>query len=132
MCIFLKPIGCSKSSYPSTITIFAGIFYVKLTEDRDCAIYLNTSSLDYETISEYSLEVQLESIQGLINPESSKATIKVHVNDANDNAPVFVFPEQSTIAAAKGKYFAIVTKDMLLGTNVLQVKVSFHVTVIDF
>ncbi|CAB3235908.1 unnamed protein product [Arctia plantaginis] len=99
-----------------------GIFYVKLTEDRDCAIYLNTSSLDYETLGEYSLEVQLESIQGLINPESSKATIKVHVIDANDNAPVFAFPEQSTIAAAKGKYFAIVTKDMLLGTNVLQVK----------
>ncbi|XP_026731522.1 cadherin-99C [Trichoplusia ni] len=99
-----------------------GIFYVKLTEERDCAIYLNTSSLDYETLTEYSLEVQLESIQGLINPESSKATIKVHVTDANDNAPVFVFPEQSTVAGAKEKYFAIVTKDMLLGTNVLQVK----------
>ncbi|KAJ8719097.1 hypothetical protein PYW07_016653 [Mythimna separata] len=99
-----------------------GVFYVKLTEERDCAIYLNTSSLDYETLGEYSLEVQLESIQGLINPESSKATIKVHVTDANDNDPVFVFPEQSSISVAKGKYFAIVTKDMLLGTNVLQVK----------
>uniref|UniRef100_A0A2A4J1V5 Cadherin domain-containing protein n=1 Tax=Heliothis virescens TaxID=7102 RepID=A0A2A4J1V5_HELVI len=99
-----------------------GVFYVKLTEERDCAIYLNTSSLDYETLAEYSLEVQLESIQGLINPESSKATIKVHVTDANDNAPMFVFPEQSSIEAAKGKYYAIVTKDMLLGTNVLQVK----------
>ncbi|CAH0583152.1 unnamed protein product [Chrysodeixis includens] len=99
-----------------------GVFYVKLTEERDCAIYLNTSSLDYETLTEYSLEVQLESIQGLINPESSKATIKVHVTDANDNAPVFVFPDQSTVAGAKEKYFAIVTKDMLLGTNVLQVK----------
>ncbi|XP_075975819.1 cadherin 99C isoform X3 [Anticarsia gemmatalis] len=98
-----------------------GVFYVKLTEDRDCAIYLNTSSLDYETLGEYSLEVQLESIQGLINPESSRAKIKVHVTDANDNAPVFTFPEQSTIVGAKGKYFAIVTKDMLLGTNVLQV-----------
>ncbi|KAJ2947536.1 hypothetical protein O0L34_g17324 [Tuta absoluta] len=99
-----------------------GVFYVKLTDDRDCAIYLNTSSLDYETLSEYSLEVQLESIQGLINPDSSKAVIKVHVTDANDNAPMFVFPEQSTIAGAKGKYYAIVTKDMLLGTNVVQVK----------
>ncbi|CAH0674071.1 unnamed protein product [Spodoptera exigua] len=99
-----------------------GVFYVKLTEDRDCAIYLNTSSLDYETLSEYSLEVQLESIQGLINPENSKATIKVHITDANDNEPVFVFPEQSTITTAKGKYYAVVTKDMLLGTRFLQVK----------
>ncbi|XP_028034875.1 cadherin-99C [Bombyx mandarina] len=99
-----------------------GIFYVKLTEDRDCAIYLNTSSLDYETLSEYSLEVQLESIQGLINPDSSRALVKVHVTDVNDNHPVFVFNEQSTVAAAKGKYFAIVNKEMLLGTNVLQVK----------
>ncbi|XP_013173733.1 PREDICTED: protocadherin-15 [Papilio xuthus] len=99
-----------------------GVFYVKLTEERDCAIYLNTSSLDYETLSEYSLEVQLESIQGLINPDASKAVVKVHVTDANDNAPVFVFPEQSTIANAKEKYFAIATKEMLLGTNVLQVK----------
>lgn len=72
----------------------------------------------------YSLEIQLESIQGLINPESSKANVKVHVTDVNDNSPVFVFPEQSTIAAAKGKYFAIVTKDTPLGTNVVQVKVS--------
>ncbi|XP_013142177.1 PREDICTED: protocadherin-15, partial [Papilio polytes] len=99
-----------------------GVFYVKLTEERDCAIYLNTSSLDYETLTEYSLEVQLESIQGLINPDASKAVVKVHVTDANDNAPVFVFPEQSTIANAKEKYFAIATKEMLLGTNVLQVK----------
>lgn len=105
-----------------TDTSQKGVFYVKLTEERDCAIYLNTSSLDYETLAEYSLEVQLESIQGLINPESSKATIKVHITDANDNAPVFVFPEQSTIVGAKDKYFAIVTKDMLLSTNVLQVK----------
>ncbi|KOB79512.1 Protocadherin-15, partial [Operophtera brumata] len=96
------------------------VFYVKLTEDRDCAIYLNTSSLDYETISEYTLEVQLESIQGLINPESSRALVRVHVTDANDNAPAFTLSEQSSILAARGKHFAIVTKDMLLGTNVLQ------------
>ncbi|VVC88252.1 unnamed protein product [Leptidea sinapis] len=51
------------------------VFYVKLTEERDCAIYLN-SSLDYETLTEYSLEVQLESIQGLINPDSSRAMAK--------------------------------------------------------
>ncbi|KAJ0177892.1 hypothetical protein K1T71_006765 [Dendrolimus kikuchii] len=99
-----------------------GIFYVKLTEERDCAIYLNTSTVDYEILSEYSLEVQLESIQGLINPENSKAMVKVHITDVNDNTPTFVFPEQSTIVGAKGKYFAIVTKDMLLGTNVVQVK----------
>lgn len=99
---------------------------MKLTEERDCAIYLNTSSLDYETLNEYSLEVQLESIQGLINPDASKAVVKVHITDANDNAPVFVFPEQSTIANAKEKYFAIATKEMLLGTNVLQVKVKFY------
>ncbi|XP_059058690.1 cadherin-99C [Achroia grisella] len=105
-----------------TETSQKGVFYVNLTLERDCAIYLNTSSLDYESLSEYSLEIQLESIQGLINPESSKAVVKVHVTDANDNAPMFIFPDQSTITAAKGKYFAIVTKDMLLGTNVLQVK----------
>ncbi|CAH2244012.1 jg2522 [Pararge aegeria aegeria] len=98
-----------------------GIFYVKLTEERDCAIYLN-SSLDYESLTEYSLEIQLESIQGLINPEANKAVIRVHVTDVNDNAPMFIFPEQSTIIGAKGKYFAIATKEMPLGANVLQVK----------
>ncbi|CAH0723630.1 unnamed protein product, partial [Brenthis ino] len=98
-----------------------GIFYVKLTTERDCAIYLN-KTLDYEDITEYSLEVQLESIQGLINLESNQAVIKVHVTDVNDNTPLFVFNEQSTMAGAKGKYFAIATKDMPLGTNVLQVK----------
>ncbi|XP_052739794.1 cadherin-99C [Bicyclus anynana] len=103
-----------------TDTTQKGAFYVKLTEERDCAIYLN-SSLDYETLTEYSLEIQLESIQGLINPEANKAVIKVHVTDVNDNAPVFIFPEQSSIVGAKGKYFAIATKEMPLGTNVLQV-----------
>ncbi|XP_061704907.1 cadherin-99C [Cydia pomonella] len=98
------------------------VFYVKLTEERDCAIYLNTSSLDYETLAEYSLEIQLESLQGLINPESSKANVKVHVTDVNDNSPVFVGTDQSTIPAAKGKYYAIVTKDMPLDTVVVQVK----------
>ncbi|XP_050665253.1 cadherin-99C isoform X2 [Leptidea sinapis] len=97
------------------------VFYVKLTEERDCAIYLN-SSLDYETLTEYSLEVQLESIQGLINPDSSRAMVRIHVTDVNDNPPVFIFNEQSTIAGARGKYYAIATKDMPLGTNVLQVK----------
>ncbi|XP_041989254.1 cadherin-99C [Aricia agestis] len=104
-----------------TETSQKGVFYVKLTEERDCAIYLN-GSLDYETLTEYTLEVQLESIQGLINLDQHKAKIRVHVTDVNDNAPVFVFPDQSTIMAAKGKYFAIATKDMPLGTNLLQVK----------
>lgn len=97
---------------------------MKLTEERDCAIYLN-SSLDYETLTEYSLEVQLESIQGLISPEASKAVIKVHVTDVNDNAPMFVFSDQSTIVGAKGKYFAIATKELPLGANLVQVKVRF-------
>ncbi|CAH2040674.1 unnamed protein product, partial [Iphiclides podalirius] len=105
-----------------TDTSQKGVFYVRLTEERDCAIYLNTSSLDYEALTEYSLEVQLESIRGLINPDASRAVVKVHVTDANDNTPAFVFPEQSTIPNASGKYFAIATKEMLLGTNLLQVK----------
>lgn len=96
---------------------------MKLTSERDCAIYLN-QTLDYETTTEYSLEIQLESIQGLINPESNQAVIKIHVTDVNDNIPIFVFNEQSNISGAKEKYFAIATKDMPLGTNVLQVKVS--------
>jgi hypothetical protein len=112
------------SKYFALFTYFlSGVFYVKLTEDRDCAIYLNSSTLDYEALNEYTLEVQLESIQGLINPDSSKALVKVHVTDVNDNAPLFVFRDQSTIAGAMGKYFAIVTRDTLLDTNVLQVKV---------
>lgn len=104
-----------------TKTSQRGTFYVKLTSERDCAIYLN-QTLDYETATEYSLEIQLESIQGLINPESNQAVIKIHVTDVNDNIPIFVFNEQSNISGAKEKYFAIATKDMPLGTNVLQVK----------
>ncbi|GBP26752.1 Cadherin-99C [Eumeta japonica] len=67
-----------------TETSQSGVFLVKLNEDRDCAIYLNTSSLDYETVNEYSLEVQLESIKGLINPDSGRALVKVHITDAKD------------------------------------------------
>lgn len=94
-----------------------------MTDDKNCAIYLIAPRLDYENQTEYHLEVHLDSLQGLVNPDRSYASLRLHVTDVNDNSPYFVFPEQPEIKGARKKYYAVVTKDIDLDSNIIQVQV---------
>lgn len=96
-----------------------------MTDDRNCAIYLKSANLDYENRTEYLLEVHLDSLQGLVNPDKSYASLKLHVKDVNDNSPTFIYPDQSEIKLARKKYYTVVSKDMDLDSNIIQVQVSF-------
>lgn len=90
-----------------------GKFYVNVTKERNCALYLNTS-LDYETEETYKIEVQIMSLQGFINKEFSKTQITINVVDINDNKPYFVNDRE--------KYYAAVTDQSPVSTTVTHVK----------
>lgn len=89
-------------------------------------MYLS-NTLDYETKETYELEIQLDSLQGLVNPMRSSAIVKLQVVDVNDNLPQFVFPRQKR-SIGTGTYYGALPRDAGLNIVVLQVKVSnsFH------
>ena len=66
--------------------------------------------LDRETKSVY--EVIVSAKDGGAKVRSSKATVRIIVTDVNDNIPVFVEPEETTLS---------VREDQPSGTQVLQV-----------
>lgn len=94
-----------------------GKFKVNITEERNCALYLN-GSLDYESEESYQLEVQLISLQGFINRDFSTTQVTINVADINDNAPFFIFPSDDYGA----KYYAAVPYNAPVSTTLTQVK----------
>lgn len=64
----------------------------------------------------------MDTLSGLVNPQKSLTTVKIHIVDVNDNSPEFVFPE-SRYKIAKAVYHGAIAKDAQFGTNVLTVKV---------
>nr|CAI5831259.1 unnamed protein product [Callosobruchus analis] len=93
-----------------------GKFHINVTEDRNCALYLN-SSLDYETKESYHIEVEIMSLQGFINREFAITQITINVQDVNDNRPYFIYPMEGL-----RKYYAALPDESGLSTAVTQVK----------
>jgi hypothetical protein len=67
----------------------------------------------------------INSIYSVSNQSMLHLQVKVNVVDINDNRPHFVFPN----AKFNGKYFGAIPVDSQIGTIVLQVKVSYSITV---
>lgn len=103
------------------INYIAGNFLINVTEDRNCAIYLNTT-LDFEAQETYTFEVELMSLQGFINKEFAVTHITVNVVDVNDNKPKFLFPGSLEFK----KYYAAIPDNAALSTTVIQVKAEDH------
>ncbi|KAJ8954941.1 hypothetical protein NQ318_000371 [Aromia moschata] len=93
-----------------------GKFFINVTEDRNCALYLN-DTVDYETQESYQFEVEIMSLQGFINKEFAIAQITVNVVDVNDNAPYFIFP-----VPGQEEYYAGIAQNSPVSTTVAQVK----------
>lgn len=91
---------------------------MNVTEERNCALYLN-DTVDYETEESYQLEVQLISLQGFINKDFSTTQVTINVADVNDNKPHFVYPDN----ARTEKFYAAVSDFSPIATTVLQLKV---------
>lgn len=96
--------------------MFVGKFFINVTEERNCALYLN-DTVDYETQESYQFEVEIMSLQGFINKEFAIAQITVNVLDINDNMPYFIFPSVET-----KKYYSAISMNSPLSTTVTQVK----------
>ncbi|KAF5300091.1 hypothetical protein FQA39_LY11283 [Lamprigera yunnana] len=94
-----------------------GKFKVNITEEKNCALYLN-GTLDYEKEESYQLEVQLISLQGFINRDFSTTQVTINVGDVNDNKPSFLFSPNSN----QDKYYAALSTNAPLSTTVVQVK----------
>ncbi|XP_044262144.1 cadherin-99C [Tribolium madens] len=90
-------------------------FLVNVTEDRNCALYLN-GTIDFEFEEGYQLEVQIMSLQGFINKEFSVTEVTINIVDVNDNVPFFIFPSGTK------KYHAAITANSPLLSTVTQIK----------
>ncbi|XP_054267666.1 cadherin-99C-like [Macrosteles quadrilineatus] len=98
-----------------------GMFKIDITEDRNCELRL-AGKVDHEKQPEYVLKLQLDTLAGLSNPSRTATTVKIHVQDLNDNPPQFIYPETSK-RFKKKKYYGAVAKDRKeIGGSVLQVK----------
>ncbi|XP_075213856.1 cadherin 99C [Lycorma delicatula] len=98
------------------------LFYVNITEQRNCELRLGDKRLDHEVQPEYVLKMRLDTLANLINPSRSSTTVKIQVEDINDNAPKFIYPESSR-RFQKEKYYGAIAKDRKeIGATVLTVK----------
>lgn len=96
------------------------IFMVVL-EDLACAVKLR-SSLDFENRTTHELKIKLNSSKQRINSNKSLATLKVLVQDFNDNPPVFKFKNNLKKMQRNDTYYGVVSYDSTIGTTVLKVE----------
>ncbi|XP_065342021.1 cadherin-99C isoform X1 [Cloeon dipterum] len=98
-------------------TQLPNMFVAQITPNKTCLVTLN-SSLDYEESKELKFKVVLETASGLLNPQKSSTTIKVKVQDVNDNVPTFIYPTQP---APRSLYMGAVSREAEVFTPILQV-----------
>ncbi|XP_059218267.1 cadherin-99C [Stomoxys calcitrans] len=96
-----------------------GLFNVT-QEDHGCGIQL-IKHLDYENKTSYSLDLRLTSHKYFINPQKSTTTVKIIVQDENDNAPEFVF---NRARGRKDTFYAVVNPEMDIDTPIMQVRAT--------
>ncbi|XP_049532008.1 cadherin-99C [Anopheles darlingi] len=92
-------------------------------EDHACAIVLN-APLDYETTTSHTLQVRLASNKYFVNQHKNTASVKVIVQDENDNVPQFVFPKTYQQSPRNDTYYAVINADADVETPLLQVKAT--------
>lgn len=92
-----------------------------VSEDLACAVKLR-SSLDFENRTTHELKLRLNSSKQRLNPQKSQATLKILVQDFNDNPPVFKFKNSSKKFARNDTYYGVVSDESMIGTSVLKVE----------
>ncbi|KAH8311419.1 hypothetical protein KR044_006189 [Drosophila immigrans] len=96
-----------------------GVFDLSL-EDYGCVLVL-MKPLDYESKMSYNLEVRLVSHRYFVSPRKDRATLKIIVQDENDNPPEFVF---NRLHGQNDTYYAVITPEMDIDTTILQVRAT--------
>jgi protocadherin-15 len=91
-----------------------------VTEDMACALKLKTS-LDFENRTTHELKIKLYSQKQRINLSKNLASLKILVQDFNDNPPVFKF-KNSKKFKRNDTYYGVVNYESNIGTTVLKVE----------
>uniref|UniRef100_A0AAG5CSC6 Cadherin domain-containing protein n=1 Tax=Anopheles atroparvus TaxID=41427 RepID=A0AAG5CSC6_ANOAO len=92
-------------------------------EDHACALVLN-APLDFESATSHTLAVRLASNKYFVNQHKNTATVKVIVQDENDNVPQFVFPKAYQQSPRNDTYYAVINGNAEVETPLIQVKAS--------
>lgn len=95
--------------------------FAVVLEDLACAVKLK-SSLDFENRTTHELKIKLISTKQRVNQPKSLATLKILVQDFNDNPPVFKFKNNSKKYKRNDTYYGVVGYDATIGTTVLKVE----------
>jgi len=97
------------------------LFKGEMDGNEGCNLVLARSSLDFEVMKEYRVEMEINTLTAFLNPQRAVADVVVEVVDKNDNSPVFVYDEEyhDTI---KNKYIATIRLDTQVGAEIVQVK----------
>ncbi|XP_055624574.1 cadherin-99C isoform X2 [Toxorhynchites rutilus septentrionalis] len=90
-------------------------------EDHACGLVLN-GPLDYEKTTTHSLEVRLVSNKYFVNQHKNFAQVKVIVQDDNDNAPKFQFPNAFQQGTRNDTYYAVINADADIDMPLITVK----------
>lgn len=93
---------------------------MNVTEERNCALYLN-DTVDYEEVESYKIEVDLVSVQAFLNKKFSRTQVSINVVDINDNKPFFI--KSNNI---QDKFYAAIPNTAALATTVIQIKVGYN------
>ncbi|XP_037944037.1 cadherin-99C-like [Teleopsis dalmanni] len=96
-----------------------GIFDVTI-EDHGCGIKL-IKHLDYENKTSHTLHLRLVSHKYLVNQQKDMTTVKIIVQDENDNAPEFIF---NRLNGRKDTFYSVVSPDVDINTPIMQVRAT--------
>ena len=95
--------------------------FVIVQEDLACAVKLR-SSLDFESRTTHELKIKLIANKQRLNQIKSLATLKILVQDFNDNPPVFKFKQSSKKFRRNDTYYGVISYDASAGTSVIKVE----------
>ena len=98
----------------------ANLFRAELNSEKNCQLILARSSLDYETMDSYTINIRLNTLTAFTNPGKNVARVKVIVLDQNDNSPVFRY-EADYNALIPGKYLVTVPQSRPAGEEIFRV-----------
>ena len=117
-------VSSKESAQRITCDVFQGneerIFKANITEEGNCALWLDRQELDFENTESYRIGIRLQSLLGTLKPGRNVTMVKIQVVDVNDNQPEFIFPR--TAELSRDRYFAQIPLTAPYGTTVLEVK----------
>lgn len=90
-------------------------------EDLACAVKLK-NSLDFEDRTTHELKIKLVSSKQRINQMKSLSTLKILVQDFNDNPPVFKFKSSNKKFKRNDTYYGVISFDASIGSTILKVE----------